>query len=141
RRDLAAQQIRELPPLVLVELEPRDVEDLVLEVRRIAEGQAGELPDHRAAEPLFAARPPAQEVGGAELVDVRRQERVIVRVEGRWPEDMKESHGTGTAPVRAHQGVNLRLTHDALTCPTRAHGRRMESLAACNPGRRRSPGV
>ncbi|KYF56049.1 hypothetical protein BE08_18485 [Sorangium cellulosum] len=113
RRDLPAHEIRELYPLLLVELEARLAQHLVLEVRWIPDRELRELLDHRPAEAALAARPPAQEIRCPELLDVLGQKGMIVRLERRLAEHMKERDGTGAAPVRAHQGVDFRLSHGA----------------------------
>ena len=131
-RDLAAHEIGELDPFGLAELEPRQAEDLVLEARRLLDGAARELADHRRGEALLAARAPAQEVRGAELVGVLEEEGVVVRLEGRLTKDVEEGHGTGTSLVRTHQGVDLRLAHGDLALPG--------SSGPCRVRRRRARG-
>ncbi|WP_437679226.1 hypothetical protein [Sorangium sp. So ce131] len=42
---------------------------------------------------------------------------MIVWLQRRLAEHMKERDGTGTAPVRAHQGIDLRLSHGVTSPP------------------------
>ena len=86
----------------------------MLEVRRVLHRDPAEPPDDRAGAARLAPGPPAQQIGGAQLVGVLDEERLVVLLQRGLPEDVKEGHGTGPAPVRAHQGVDLRLAHDDL---------------------------
>jgi hypothetical protein len=112
--DPALHERGKLDPLVLAQLDPRQIEHFELEAPRIVHGASGELPDHHRGDALFAARSPAEEIRGAELLHVLEKKGVVVRLERRLTEHVKKGHRTRTALVRYHQRVNFRLAHDDL---------------------------
>ena len=76
------------------------------------------FPRKRSGTPRVLTRPASakqeEQLRRAELIGVLEEEGLIVGLQPRLPEDVKEGHWTGAAPVREHQGVYLRLAHDDL---------------------------